>query len=116
MYCRVLVKARITYRLQKELIGSEIKAFEIDETAFSKNSWIERCKCFKNRHGLTDREFEVMFLFSKSQTADAISQVLCIAPATVRAHIFKIYKKTDTHSRAELNRKINEAALTPDNN
>ena len=94
---------------EKDFVNEETMAFGVEKTAFSKNAWTERCKCLQEMYGLTNREFEVMFLFSKGFTAEKISAKLFISHATVRAHMYNVYHKVDVHSRAELNARINEA-------
>ena len=49
--------------------------------------------------GLPDREAEVVALYALGKTQQAITEELCITPATVRAHIKHVYAKTDLHSR-----------------
>lgn len=53
-------------------------------------------------HGLSPREEEVFGFLARRETATQIEKDLFIAEGTVKAHINRIYKKLDVHSREEL--------------
>ena len=51
---------------------------------------------------LSNREFEVLKLLLKGKTATGISEELVIAAGTAKAHINKIYRKLNIHTKSEL--------------
>ncbi len=54
------------------------------------------------RHGVSEREFEVMGLVAKGRSAPRIAEHLGVSLATVNSHIHHIYRKLGVHSRQEL--------------
>ncbi|MEE0706853.1 MAG: helix-turn-helix transcriptional regulator [Adlercreutzia sp.] len=54
------------------------------------------------RYRLTERETEVLELFSAGRSASFISELMFVTTNTVRSHIKHIYAKCDVHSRQEL--------------
>jgi DNA-binding CsgD family transcriptional regulator len=52
--------------------------------------------------GLTQREIEVLKLVVEGMSGKDIAGVLVLSPRTVERHIANIYRKTDTHGRAQL--------------
>ena len=52
--------------------------------------------------GLSEREEQVLSRLMHHMTVAAISQELMLAPGTVKAHVQHIYRKTNCHSRKEL--------------
>ena len=57
-------------------------------------------------YGLTDRETDVLQELIQGKSYAEIADVLCVSLATVKTHINRIYKKTETKSRAELMRRM----------
>jgi DNA-binding CsgD family transcriptional regulator len=57
-------------------------------------------------HGVSPREGEVLKLLLEGRSYKEIMSVLCIAMPTVKSHIARIYKKTNTANRIELARKL----------
>ncbi len=51
---------------------------------------------------LSDREVEVLALYSLGWTQKRVAEELFISPGTAHAHIKRIYAKTDLHSRQEI--------------
>ena len=51
---------------------------------------------------LSAREVEVLSYYACGWTQKRVAEELCITPATVHAHIKRIYAKTDLHSRQEI--------------
>ena len=62
--------------------------------------WIQQSD-ESNRHGLSDREWEVLKLAANGKQNAQIAASLAIAVNTVKNHFRKIYEKLDVHSRAE---------------
>ena len=52
--------------------------------------------------GLTNRQTEVLHLLAKGRNAAYIQKQLVISQHTAKAHIYSIYKKTETHSQQDL--------------
>ena len=50
---------------------------------------------------LSDRETEILILMGKGIAFADIGKILAISPHTVTAHIKKIYRKLQVHSRGE---------------
>lgn len=69
---------------------------------------ITRMKQSQEKNPLSPREREILQLLAKGMRFSEISEVLCISSHTVTAHIKKIYKKLQVHSRGEA---VYEAAL-----
>lgn len=69
---------------------------------------ITRVNLSQEKNPLSPREREILQLLSKGMRFSEISEVLNISNHTVTAHIKKIYKKLQVHSRGEA---VYEAAL-----
>lgn len=54
------------------------------------------------RHGLSERQREILLLLAEGNTPRAVSNQLSISPGTVKAHVQHIYKKLGVHSKEEL--------------
>jgi DNA-binding NarL/FixJ family response regulator len=52
--------------------------------------------------GLTPREVEVLKLVVAGKSGKEIASELVLSPRTVERHVANIYRKTDTHGRAQL--------------
>ncbi|MEX0751189.1 MAG: helix-turn-helix transcriptional regulator, partial [Dehalococcoidia bacterium] len=52
--------------------------------------------------GLTAREMEVLRLIVVGKSSREIATALILSPRTVERHVANIYRKTDTHGRAQL--------------
>jgi DNA-binding CsgD family transcriptional regulator len=61
---------------------------------------------FLKSHGVSPREGEVLKLLLEGRSYKEIMSVLCIAMPTVKSHIARLYKKTNTANRIELARKL----------
>lgn len=60
------------------------------------------------RFGLTDRETEVLQLLAQSCSYKEIASSLGISMATVKTHVSRVYKKTETSGRSELKYRFRE--------
>jgi DNA-binding NarL/FixJ family response regulator len=58
----------------------------------------------RKNYGLSDREWEVSLLLMRGLSNNAIADRLCIAPGTVKNHVYNIYAKTGAGNRVELSR------------
>jgi DNA-binding CsgD family transcriptional regulator len=61
-----------------------------------------RCEQVAGKAGLTPREAEVFYLLARGRTAGYIGETLVISNATVRTHIYHIYKKLGISSQQQL--------------
>lgn len=84
---------------RKEMIEREVKQGFDHINEYDTNEFAER---IVSSYKLTDREFEVLKLLLKGKTATAIAEDLVVAPGTAKAHISKIYRKLDIHTKDEL--------------
>ncbi len=64
----------------------------------------DRHETFRSRFGLTVREAEIAFHAAHGLSNKEIAAVLTISEATVRTHIYRIFKKTASQNRTELSR------------
>ncbi len=60
---------------------------------------------FENSYQLSERESEILYFLVKGYSLQKIGDKLFITAGTVKNHVLKIYKKTDSHSRIELSTK-----------
>ncbi len=56
--------------------------------------------------GLTDRESQMALMIAKGLSNKEIASELGISPATVRTHIYNLYRKVGAQSRVELINKL----------
>lgn len=63
---------------------------------------------FAGYFSLSARESEILYFLIKGHNLQEIGKKLFISPGTVKNHVLKIYKKTDSHSRIELATKFSE--------
>lgn len=65
-------------------------------------SFKQRCERASEQYGLTPREDEVFFLLAKGRNAEYIAEQLVVSPATVKSHIYHIYRKLGINSQQHL--------------
>lgn len=63
---------------------------------------VEFLSNFSQKHGLTEREIEVIPLIVEGMGNKQIASRLCISTKTVNNHIYNLYRKLDINSRFEL--------------
>lgn len=68
----------------------------------AKNYFQQKCAAVSEHYGLTARQTEVLHLLAKGRNAAYIQKQLVISQHTAKAHIYSIYKKTETHSQQDL--------------
>lgn len=66
------------------------------------NAVAERCHSIAQRHGLTERETEVLILLCRGRGKAYIAEALSVSENTVRHHCKNIYAKLQVHTREEL--------------
>jgi len=54
------------------------------------------------RHGISEREREVLGLLAQGQTYREIADSLCISMATIKSHVSHLYEKTGTRNKVEI--------------
>ena len=57
---------------------------------------------FASRYGLSERETDVFALWVTGHGLKHIQNTLFISESTVKTHLRNIYRKCDTHNRAEI--------------
>lgn len=62
----------------------------------------DRCRIASERFGLTKRESEILLALAQKQTPQDIADRNFIALNTVRTHIARIHRKTQTHNQREV--------------
>ena len=62
---------------------------------------IEKSPVSMQSNPLSERETEILQLLAKGMSFNEIGDILTISPHTVTAHIKKIYRKLQVHSRGE---------------
>ena len=62
---------------------------------------------------LSERETEILYLLAKGMSFNEIGNILAISPHTVTAHIKKIYRKLQVHSRGEAVYEAAQMGLIP---
>lgn len=62
----------------------------------------QRCDRVSERYALTPRETEVLALLARGRNAEYISGALTVSPATVKSHIYHIYRKLGINSQQRL--------------
>lgn len=67
---------------------------------------------FKDSFGLTARETEIAALAAEGLSNKEIAAVLYISEATVRTHIYRIFKKTQSQNRTELSKAYHSARFS----
>lgn len=73
-------------------------------------SFKERCDRASARYGLTPREVEVFCLLAKGRNAEYIAERLVVSPATVKSHIYHIYRKLGINSQQRLMNIVDDEA------
>lgn len=91
----ILVGALIVMLMRRQRI-------EEGEKAGNTNLWRVTCNEISDNAGLSLREREVFFLLSRGKSAERVAEELFVSKATVRSHMYSIYKKAHIHTQQEL--------------
>lgn len=83
------------------LVPSEITSVSVEE-ARSASTMDSLCKRFCGKYKLSQREGEILVPLLAGKTARPIAEELSVGTATVKSHIYSIYKKTGVHSQKDL--------------
>lgn len=63
---------------------------------------LERCRSVAGRFGLSDREFDVLYLLAQGWSRTHIRETLFISKGTVDTHVHHIYAKLGVTSKDSL--------------
>lgn len=85
-------------RATSELAGTEFAP----ETAGSSDGIACACAQLADKHGLSEREGEVLELLARGNTRQSIATRLVVSENTVRTHVKNIYAKLHIHSKQQL--------------
>lgn len=97
-----------SFPLEDEKKESQNRPYDLgEEKPIQQGRFKKGCKQLEETCGLTPRESEIITLYARGLSAEAISGKLLISPATVRSHIKSAYAKANLHSRQELMERIN---------
>ena len=83
------------------LVPSEIASVSVEE-ARSASTMDSLCKRFCGKYRLSQREGEILVPLLAGKTARPIAEELSVGTATVKSHIYSIYKKAGVHSQKDL--------------
>ena len=70
----------------------------------------EKCRAVADRHGLTNREREILPYIARGHRPAYVADLLCISEHTVRTHLHNMYRKLGINSREELIQLVEETA------
>lgn len=82
--------------------GEILFEHQVDSSGDGKKYFQQKCDAIAEKYGLTNRQTEVLHLLAKGRNAAYIQKQLVISQHTAKAHIYSIYKKTETHSQQDL--------------
>lgn len=83
-------------------VGEVLKSGDQHADASRANTFRQRCDRVVEKYKLTPRETEVFYLLAKGRNAEYISQQLVVSSATVKSHIYHIYRKLGINSQQHL--------------
>lgn len=83
------------------LVPSEITSVSAEEARFA-STMDSLCKRFCGKYKLSQREGEILVPLLAGKTARPIAEELSVGTATVKSHIYSIYKKAGVHSQKDL--------------
>lgn len=114
----MLLSSRLPYftgtPIDKGYVDEEFETMG-DKASWSLNeSFNARCNAVASEKGLTAREAELLKLLARGYNNVTISQILFLAPSTVKTHTYHIYKKLDVHTQQELIKQITPVDSKPD--
>ena len=101
------LNALLTPAVVEQLVASEDEPAG-EGQAVRPPSFKQRCDHAAERYGLTPREEEVFFLLAKGRNAEYIAEQLVVSPATVKSHIYHIYRKLGINSQQHLMNIVDE--------
>lgn len=85
------------------LVYAGIAVIFVKETIHSLfNSSQKEIYTIKSRYGLSPKECEVAILLAEGKSYKEIANKISVSVSTVNTHVMKIYRKTKTHNKMEL--------------
>lgn len=66
------------------------------------DAWSKKIAAAAIRYGLTPRQKEVLLYLAKGRNAERIASEMFLSHATIKSHIYAIYKKMHVHTQQEL--------------
>lgn len=109
-------ESQMRKRLNALLAPAPVEALVSGEDADARapsappRSFRQRCDRACEQYGLTPREEEVFFLLAKGRNAEYIAEQLVVSPATVKSHIYHIYRKLGINSQQHLMNIVDDVA------
>lgn len=74
----------------------------IESAAHQPGKFMRKCQTVADKHLLTNKETEILFMLAKGRNAGCIQEQLFISENTVRTHMRHIYRKLEVHTQQEL--------------
>lgn len=74
-------------------------------------SWKAKVNYAAQVYSLSPRQKEVLLLLARGRNAHYIMNELCVSNATVKSHVYSVYRKMGVHTQQELIDKIEEIEL-----
>lgn len=87
---------------QQARVGAAAAGFDVISVAEKHDPDVDPVETFADAHDLSPREREVFALWITGHGLKYIENTLFISESTVKTHLRNIYRKCDTHNRAEI--------------
>lgn len=101
--CFVVLTLRYINHLNNDIvIQGEFKNIQVQNVENNSLSKGEMERTFSEKYNLTNRESEILHLLLEDKTNEEISKDLYITVGTVKAHVHKIFEKTEVNRRSQL--------------
>jgi len=91
---------------EKDILPAVALALSNQVTASSKQALSFDRLNAKLSAGLSRQEYKVLELLCQGNTNKAIAELLFLSPNTIKTHLYKIYQKLDTNTRASTISKV----------
>jgi DNA-binding NarL/FixJ family response regulator len=102
---QVLIQTQ-SYPMVKELDSGSVVGQDFDDDkdppSAGRAFWRTRLNVIADRYDLSPRQREVMELLIRGRDTNYIMEHFVISRATVKTHVYNLYKKLAVHSRQEL--------------
>lgn len=82
--------------------GKHAVAFSAADGSGPSTDVADRCRVLADRHGLTEREYDVLLLLAKGNTLKGVAEKLLVSESTVKSHRSHVYQKLGIKSRQSL--------------
>jgi DNA-binding CsgD family transcriptional regulator len=101
-------KKRLNDLLTNHGVAADDTVGEEESNERQRGFFQQRCEIVIDLYELTPREAEVFILLAKGRNAEHISERLFVSPATVKSHIYHIYRKLGINSQQRLMNVVDE--------